>query len=130
MSDSERTPRDIREVEAESVAYICCSILGLPGLQECRGYIQGWLAGGDITDRSAQRIFGAAEKDLKSRKGAASIRAICKPLHCGGLRANPGLFYRGYIQTDSILMHSPAHRSALTLHTLNAPGEQATQSRK
>jgi len=66
LSDSERTPRDIREVEAESVAYICCSILGLQGLTECRGYIQGWLQGGEITDKTAQRIFGAAEKILKA----------------------------------------------------------------
>lgn len=66
LSDSERTPRDIREVEAESVAYICCSILGLPGLTECRGYIQGWLQGQTITDKTAQRIFGAAEKILKA----------------------------------------------------------------
>jgi antirestriction protein ArdC len=66
MSDSEQTPRDIREVEAESVAYICCSVLGLDGLLESRGYIQGWLQGQDITDKTAQRIFGAAEKILKA----------------------------------------------------------------
>jgi hypothetical protein len=64
--DDERTPRDIREVEAESVAYICCTMLGLPGLAECRGYIQSWLNGASITDKTAQRIFGAAEKILKA----------------------------------------------------------------
>jgi antirestriction protein ArdC len=73
MADDERTPRDVREVEAESVAYICCSVLGLPGLHECRGYIQGWLSGGGITDKSAQRIFGAAERILKA--GRASVEA-------------------------------------------------------
>lgn len=73
LSDSERTPRDIREVEAESVAYICCSILGLPGLDECRGYIQGWLAGGDIADKTAQRIFGAAEKILKAGRKPQAV---------------------------------------------------------
>jgi antirestriction protein ArdC len=70
MHDSELTPRDIREVEAESVAYILCSVLDLPGLIESRGYIQGWLAGGEITDKSAQRIFGAADKILKAGKAA------------------------------------------------------------
>jgi antirestriction protein ArdC len=64
--DDERTPRDIREVEAESVAYICCTMLNLPGLAECRGYIQSWLNGASITDKTAQRIFGAAEKILKA----------------------------------------------------------------
>lgn len=66
MSDDERTPKDIREVEAESVAYILCSVLNLPGLIESRGYIQGWLAGSEISDKSAQRIFGAADKILKA----------------------------------------------------------------
>ena len=66
MSDDERTPKDIREVEAESVAYILCSVLNLPGLIESRGYIQSWLAGAEISDKSAQRIFGAADKILKA----------------------------------------------------------------
>jgi antirestriction protein ArdC len=66
MHDDDRTPKDIREVEAESVAYILCSVLNLPGLIESRGYIQGWLSGGEISDKSAQRIFGAADKILKA----------------------------------------------------------------
>ena len=68
MSDSEVTPRDIREVEAEGVAYILCSVLDLPGLQESRGYIQNWLQGAEVTDKSAQRIFSAANKILEAGK--------------------------------------------------------------
>jgi hypothetical protein len=41
-------------------------VLGLPGLIESRGYIQSWLSGSEITDKSAQRIFGAADKILKA----------------------------------------------------------------
>jgi hypothetical protein len=66
LSDSDRTPKDIREVEAESVAYILCSLLGLPGLDESRGYIQHWLSGNAIPEKSAQRIFGAADKIIKA----------------------------------------------------------------
>ena len=66
MADSERTPRDIREVEAESVAYILCSLLDLPGLHESRGYIQNWLQGAEVSDKSAQRIFSAANKILEA----------------------------------------------------------------
>ena len=66
MSDSARTPKDIREVEAESVAYILGSLLGLPGDAESRGYIQHWLQGNAIPERSAQRIFTAADKILKA----------------------------------------------------------------
>ena len=62
MTDSERTPRDIREVEAESVAYILISLLDLPGQVESRGYIQNWLDGQAIPEKSAQRIFSAADK--------------------------------------------------------------------
>jgi antirestriction protein ArdC len=70
MHDDERTPRDIREVEAESVAYILCSVLDLPGLEESRGYIQHWLSSNEITDKSAQKIFGAADKILKAGRGS------------------------------------------------------------
>lgn len=73
MRDDDTTPRDLREVEAESVAYICCATLGLPGLDESRGYLQAWLAGSVIPDKSAQRIFGAADKILKA--GRAPIEA-------------------------------------------------------
>ena len=66
LTDSEVTPRDIREVEAEGVAYILCSVLDLPGLTESRGYIQDWLQGADISDKSAQRIFSAANKILEA----------------------------------------------------------------
>jgi antirestriction protein ArdC len=68
LADSEKTPRDIREVEAESVAYILCSVLDLPGLHESRGYIQDWLAGAEVSDKSAQRIFSAANKILDAGK--------------------------------------------------------------
>ena len=66
LTDSEHTPKDIKEVEAESVAYILCQLLGLPGEVESRGYIQHWLDGQTIDDKSAKRIFGAADKILKA----------------------------------------------------------------
>jgi len=68
VTDSEFTPRDTREVEAEGVAYILCSLLDLPGLHESRGYIQNWLQGNEISDKSAQRIFAAANKILEAGK--------------------------------------------------------------
>jgi hypothetical protein len=66
MTDSETTPRDVKEVQAESVAYILCSILGLTGLDESRGYIQGWLSGASITEKTAHQIYSAADKILKA----------------------------------------------------------------
>ena len=43
--DSERIDRNIREVEAEAVALICCEALALDGADFARGYIQHWLQG-------------------------------------------------------------------------------------
>ncbi|MBA3756185.1 MAG: DUF1738 domain-containing protein [Nitrosomonas sp.] len=71
MTDSDLTTRDIREVEAESVAYILCSLLGLPGLDESRGYIQSWMRSTSIQEKSAQKIFSAADKILKAGQAKA-----------------------------------------------------------
>jgi antirestriction protein ArdC len=65
-SDPEITPRDVREVEAEAVALLCCESLGLPGAEFSRGYIQHWSQGGAISERSAQRIFRAADEILRA----------------------------------------------------------------
>ncbi len=66
LDDHDLTPRNLREAEAESVALICCESLTLPGSAECRGYIQHWLWGDTIPERSAQRIFHAADLILRS----------------------------------------------------------------
>jgi hypothetical protein len=66
MHDDDSTPRDVREVEAEGTAYILCALLALPGLAESRGYVQSWLAGAEISERSAQRIYKAADTIFKA----------------------------------------------------------------
>ena len=54
QTDGETTPRSLREAEAECVALLCCEALGLPGADECRGYIQHWYGRG-IRSRNARR---------------------------------------------------------------------------
>jgi len=72
LVDDEKTARHIREVEAESVALICCETLGLEGAEFCRGYIQHWLkTEKEISDHSAARIFAAATSILKAGTPAA-----------------------------------------------------------
>jgi hypothetical protein len=66
FNDSEQTPRSLREVEAEAVALILCESLSLPGAEYCRGYIQNWLEGDSIPEKSAQKIFGAADRILRA----------------------------------------------------------------
>jgi len=66
MSDDDRTPKDIKEVEAESVAYILCQVLGLSGAEDSRGYVQHWLLDQEISDQSAAKIFSTADKILKA----------------------------------------------------------------
>jgi len=66
-SDStDRTPRDIRELEAECTAMICCEALALPGAAESRGYIQSYFKGNEVPEGSARKIFHAADKILKA----------------------------------------------------------------
>jgi hypothetical protein len=70
--DSDHTPRHLCEVEAESVALICCETLGLEGAEFCRGYIQHWLkTETEISNKSAARIFAAATSILKAGTPAA-----------------------------------------------------------
>ena len=66
FTDSERTPRSLREAEAEAVAMLLCESLELPGAEFCRGYIQNWLQGDVIPEKSAMKIFGAADRILKA----------------------------------------------------------------
>ena len=67
QADSDTTPRSLRECEAESVALLCCAALGLPGVAECRGYVQHWWGQGhEIPERSAQRILKTADQILKA----------------------------------------------------------------
>lgn len=67
ITDSETTPRSLREVEAEAVAMVLGEILGLPGSAESRGYIQHWNALNDnqpIPEASARKILKAASTIL------------------------------------------------------------------
>jgi antirestriction protein ArdC len=75
LADGELTPRSLREAEAECVAMLCCAALELPGIEECRGYVQGWWgAGNPIPERSAQRILKAADMILKAGAHQAEER--------------------------------------------------------
>jgi antirestriction protein ArdC len=67
LTDDERTPRSLREVEAEGVAMLVCAALQLPGLEYSRGYIQHWNRDGQtIPERSAARMFKAADQILRA----------------------------------------------------------------
>ena len=63
--------RSIKELEAESVAYIVLSVLGAENdvLEKMRGYIQGWFKGNDVPDKSAKKIMRVANDILKAGLG-------------------------------------------------------------
>lgn len=71
VHDTAELPRDIKEVEAEGTAYLVCAALGLPGLEYPRGYIQSFLGGKELTEKTARRIMAAADKILKAGAAAA-----------------------------------------------------------
>src|SRR5882724_4804984 len=67
LVDGEHTPRHLCEVEAESIALICCETLGLDGAEFCRSYIQHWLkTEREIPNHNAAHIFAAATSILKA----------------------------------------------------------------
>ena len=51
---------------------LCCEALNLKGADYCRGYIQNWLYpiigynGAGIPEKSAQKIFNAADQILRA----------------------------------------------------------------
>jgi len=45
---------------------LCCESPGLPGAEYSCGYIQSWGQGRTFTERSAQRIFRAADQILRA----------------------------------------------------------------
>jgi hypothetical protein len=53
------------------VAFLVGSIIGLDNLSYSRGYIQGWLQGDTIPEKSAQKIFRVADQILKAGSAAA-----------------------------------------------------------
>ncbi len=72
-ADSPDLPKTLTEAEAESVALLCLEALSLPGADYARGYIQAWYGTGHpLPDRSAQRIFRAADTILKAGKRGAN----------------------------------------------------------
>lgn len=72
LADNDKTPRNLAEVEAEAVALICCESLGMSGAEHSRAYIQHYGGKGEtIPERSAQRIFKAADQILKAGRPKA-----------------------------------------------------------
>jgi hypothetical protein len=60
----EKTPRAVKEAEAEAVALLCLEALDLPGSEYARGYLQNWLRGEEFGEESSQRVITAAQQIL------------------------------------------------------------------
>lgn len=76
LTDDARPPYNLGEVEAESVAFIVAEVLGLEGSAESRGYVQHWnrTRGAEpIPERSAQKIFKAADAILRAGRAGADV---------------------------------------------------------
>lgn len=75
IHDETSVPKNIMEVEAESVALLCLSALNLPGSEFCRGYIQSWLNDSEIPEKSCQKIMAAADKILKAGTPSKGVQS-------------------------------------------------------
>jgi hypothetical protein len=59
--------RICNDLYAVLITLLCCAALDLPGVAECRGYVQHWWGEGNpIPERSAQRILKGADQILKA----------------------------------------------------------------
>lgn len=63
--------KEIKELEAEAVAYIVGSIAGVDKkqLERGRGYIQSWFKANEIPEKNSTRIMSAANKIIKAGLG-------------------------------------------------------------
>lgn len=69
MADSTVLPRNLREVEAETVAYILCGVFEYTEpMTHSRGYIQHWNKAEGIPEDSAKRIFKTVTDILKANQ--------------------------------------------------------------
>jgi len=66
LHDDYTVPKQIKEVEAESVALLVIESLGQPGAEFCRGYIQNWIGSNKIDEPTAKRIMACADRILKA----------------------------------------------------------------
>lgn len=59
------------ELEAEATAMLVCDALGVDVLDSARSYIQAWFKGQTVPEKSANKIFAAANKILNAGKPKA-----------------------------------------------------------
>ena len=74
MHKDSKLSRELKEVQAESVTYIVCTMLGASEqtLKESRGYIQNWLKQNELTDDISKEIINTANKILEAGTGKQS----------------------------------------------------------
>jgi Zn-dependent peptidase ImmA (M78 family) len=66
--DNKVLSRNIKEVQAEMVAFLVMSMLGVTDeevLSESRGYIQNWLKDGKIEPSETKQVMRAVDKILE-----------------------------------------------------------------
>jgi len=65
-ADGSTITKEVKELQAESVAMLCCASLGLPGVDGSRAYIQAWFGTNTIPAENCKRIFAATEAILRA----------------------------------------------------------------
>jgi len=85
-----------RRNRAGRAIHFCCESLDLPGTEFSRGYIQSWGNGRAISERSAQRIFHAADQILRAGQPTAS------PSHEDEAKIKEPLCLRDTVRTSTV----------------------------
>ena len=68
FDNEDRTPRSMKELEAEGTAMLVLDMMGEPDQKEARGYMQNWNIDGltEIPEKNARHIFSAAYEIMKA----------------------------------------------------------------
>ncbi len=141
--DGEHTPRSLREAEAEAVALILCETLGLEGADYCRSYVQSWLSGAEIPERSAQKAGHVAAKvDYTYDQGGEFLQHQGEPVQHDGANYGPTFVVgRGLVTsvrrwdvtalhdvTKSVESRAGYNTAGLTILSRDPLGHQSTVS--
>ena len=115
LRDDERTPRNIRELEAEATLCCVCAALALPGIEEARGYIQHWYGTGQpIPEASARKIFKAADAILRAGREGMPDESTINPVQIRESSNFPRELWEQISATDARRGTVPRRRPATT----------------
>ena len=125
QADSEITPRTLRDCEAESVALLCCAALDLPGVAECRGYVQHWWGQGHEIPRTVSPTHpesGGSDSEGRDGSGGALMTPLDPRLQAAidelANALQTATLVAGQVRRDAETLHQAVSRAVTALQSV------------